>query len=497
MDYQTFLSQKHLSAKPSGFDVPDEVLNTHLFAYQRAIVRWALRLGKAAVFAERGLGKTLIEADWAQQVAAHTNLPVLIFTPLAVAHQHVTEGAKFGISIRQVKEQAEITSPGVYVTNYERLHLFEVETLGGVVLDESGILKAFTGKTKRELVRRCRDIPYKLAGTATPAPNDHLELGNHADFLDIMPSNEMISRWFINDTMAAGNYRLKKHGEADFWRWLTSWAVCISHPRDLGTEYDLPGFDLPPLVTQEYRLAAPPASIERAWAEGKLLPDDSPSSTKMHQVKRESLAERVRKAREIFDSIPADEAVAVWCDTDYEADALIKAFPEAIEVRGSHRDTLKEERLTAFSEGRARVIITKPDLAGFGLNWQHCHHAIFVGVSYSFEKFYQAIGRFHRFGQSQTVNCHIIYAETEGNIMVTLEHKRQQFATMQAAMNEAMRTHGLVRDDHRRGHTASKGDVPMKLPDWLRPFAATAIVTPAEAKTQSQRSGNEHHAQQL
>jgi DNA modification methylase len=459
MDYQTFLATKRQTVAASGFEADAAAINPKLFKFQAAIVLWALRLGKAAVFSERGTGKTAIELSWASHVAAYTDKPVLILTPLAVAHQHVREGLKFGVNVKHVKEQSEVGGTGVYVTNYERLHLFDTDAFAGVVLDESSILKNFTGKTKRTILRRFKNTPYKLAASATPAPNDHLELGNHADFLDVMPSNEMISRWFINDSMSAGNYRLKKHAKKDFWRWLTSWAVCISHPRDLGDDYDMPGFDLPKLELVEHRLSAPQASIERAWSEGKLLPDDSPSSTKMHKVKRESLAARVAKAVEIVASVPANEPIAIWCDTDYEANALIKAFPEAVEVRGSQKDTVKEERLTAFSEGRARLIITKADIAGHGLNWQHCANTVFVGVSYSFEKFYQAIGRFHRFGQTKPVNAHVIYSETEGNIIVTLDQKREAFKDMQAQMNEAMREHGLIRNDARRELKAAQFEV--------------------------------------
>lgn len=448
MDYSAFLAGKRQTVTYTGITV--ETMNPKLFGFQADIVRWALRLGRAAIFAERGLGKTAMELAWAQHVARHTELPVLILTPLAVAHQHVTEGNKFEVETRHVREQSEVTGAGVYVTNYERLHLFNADAFGGVVLDESSILKSFTGKTKREIISRFRMTPFKLAASATPAPNDHLELGNHAEFLGVMASNEMISRWFINDSMAAGSYRLKKHAAKDFWRWLTSWAVCISHPRDLGAEYDMPGFDLPGLELVEHRLSAPQASIERAWADGKLLPDDSPSSTSMHKVKRESLAARVGKAQEIVASIPADEPVVIWCDTDYEADALKAAFPEAVEVRGSQKDTVKEERLAGFGDGKYRMLITKPDIAGFGLNYQHCSNTVFVGVSFSFEKTYQALGRFYRFGQTRKVNAHLIYAETEGNILTTLKEKQTAFDEMQSEMNSAMREHGLFRDDTRK-----------------------------------------------
>lgn len=466
-DYYEFLASKRQNVKPSGFDVDPGALNTKLFAFQRDIVRWALRLGRAALFEECGLGKTFQQLEWARHVAAHTNRPVIILAPLAVAHQTIAEGVKLGIDVTYCKTQADVGQSQVVITNYDRLHLFEASHFAGVVLDESSILKSYTGATKRVILEAFKDTPYKLACTATPAPNDHLELGNHAEFLNIMPSSEMIMRWFINDTMQAGGYRLKKHAAKDYWRWLTSWAVCLSRPGDLGPEYDMPGFDLPALDIHEHLLNASAATLARTWSEGMLIPDSSPTATTLHKVKRESLSDRVGKARELVSALGQNEPVIVWCDTDYEADALKAALPDAAEVRGSQKSEKKEELLNAFTDGKARLLITKPDIAGFGLNWQHCAHMVFVGVSYSFEKTYQALRRSYRFGQTRPVNAHLIYAETEGNVLATLRHKQAQFAEMQHAMNEAMREHGLFREESRRGMKASAGDKPMVLPEWL------------------------------
>lgn len=446
-DYQAFLKNKQQQAKASGFEVDPAAINSKLFLFQRDIVRWALKLGKAAIFAECGLGKTPMQLEWAKQVVNHTGGKVLILAPLAVAHQTIREGKKFDVKVDYVGSHFEVGDSEIVITNYERLGKFDAEAFAGIVLDESSILKAFTGSTKRHIIEAFRKTPYKLACTATPAPNDYLELGNHADFLDIMPSNEMISRWFINNTMQAGDYRLKNHARADFWRWLTSWAVCISEPADLGPQYDMPGFNLPPLNILEHLLATPQESIERSWAEGRLIPDDHPSSTTMHQVKRESLTDRVQKAVEIVNDLDEGEPVIIWCDTNYEADALMEAFPTAVEVRGSQTQQRKELYLNAFTDGEARIIITKPDIAGFGLNWQHCAEMVFVGVSYSFEKTYQALRRSYRFGQTKPVNAHLIYAATEGNIMTTLNEKQGAFKDMQQEMNTAMHEHGLFRDD--------------------------------------------------
>lgn len=449
LEYQKFLAAKQKTIQASGIDVPESEINPKLFLFQRDIVRWALKLGKSALFEECGLGKTAQQLEWARLVAKHTGGKVLILAPLAVAYQTVEEGVKFGVTVKQVKEQSEVGDSSIVITNYDRLHLFDPSQFIGVVLDESSILKNFTGKIKRAILDAFERTPYKLACTATPAPNDHLELGNHAAFLDVMEANEMISRWFINDTMEAGNYRLKEHAAKDFWRWLTSWAVCLSKPGDLGDVYALKDFDLPELKIHEHRLNANKQSIDRAWAEGRLMPDDSPSSTGMHKVKRESLVDRIAEAKAIVSKYPADATWIIWCDTDYEADALIEAFPDAIEVRGSMKPETKETLLKQFSDQQARMIITKPDLAGFGLNWQHCPNQLFIGVSYSFEKTYQALRRSYRFGQKLSVNAHMVYAETEGNIITILNQKQGLFSQMQTEMNEAMKVHGLFRDTKR------------------------------------------------
>jgi hypothetical protein len=471
-DYLDFLASKHVSAKPSGFTVSAGDINPAMFRFQSDCVRWALGLGRAALFEERGLGKTFQEFEWARLVAEYTHKPVLIGTPLAVAFQMLMEADKFGYRLAYVQTQAEaraLNAQGVsmFVTNYERIAQFDADFFGGVVLDESSILKAFSGKTKRMLIEKFARNPYLLAASATPAPNDHLELGNHAEFLGVMPSNEMIARWFINNSMKAGDYRLKRHAAKDFWRWLTSWAVCLSKPGDLGEQYAMPGYDLPELRVHDHFLAAPETAYQRAWENGRLFPDDNPSSTTLHAVKRESLADRVARADSIISALAADEPAVLWCDTNYESDALMEAFPDALEVRGSHKVEIKAERLRAFTEGQTRRLITKPDIAGMGLNWQHCACHVFAGATFSFEKFYQAIGRSHRYGQTRPVDVHMIVAETEGNVLATLRKKQAQFAEMQAEANEAMRVHGLFRDGSTRRLTTATGATPIQIPTWL------------------------------
>lgn len=470
MDYQEFLKRKHLTAHESGFAVNADEIHPMLFDWQNEIVRWACRIGKAALFEECGLGKTLQQIEWARLVMKHlyqigakcTN--VLIVAPLAVAHQTIKEGAKIGVSIQYVRHQDEvIPTNSIYITNYDMLKEFDGSLWGGVVLDESSILKNYTGQTKRLILEMFETTPYKLACTATPAPNDHLELGNHAQFLNVMQSNEMIQRWFINDTMAAGSYRLKRHAETDFWRWVTSWAVCISKPSDLG--YSDLGFDLPPLNMESIIVSV---DHSRAWDAGQLVISESLSATGMWKEKRATMSDRCDKAGEIIDG--SELPWIIWCDTNDEADYLRGLFPQAVEVRGSDTIKEKERKLDAFTNGDAQIIITKSDIAGFGLNWQHCHKQAFVGMTYSFEKFYQAARRSWRFGQKYAVDAYLIYAESEGNIRKTLEEKQKSHQAMQKSMNKAMRYQGLGKMRDLRPSFDYIANKTMTVPSWLESY---------------------------
>lgn len=482
-NYQDFLASKQRRVQITGFEVDETDINPMLFPFQKAIVTWALRLGKAALFEECGLGKTPQQLEWARHVHLHTGGQVIVLAPLAVAQQTIREGKKFGIDVVYCKDQSEVNDHPIIVTNYQRLHKFDASEFKGVVLDESSILKSFTGKTKRAILEVFRATPYKLACTATPAPNDHLELGNHADFLDIMPSNEMISRWFINDTMSAGKYRLKKHAAADFWRWLTEWAVCVSVPRDLGEDYHIEGFDLPPLEFHEHRVDIAEDTWARAREQGRLFPDTNPSSTGLHKVKRESLENRVQMVQELVANIPQDESILIWCDLNDESTALSKAIPSGVEIRGSHSLKIKEERIMAFLDGEARILITKPDIAGWGMNMQHCNHQIFVGVNYSFEKFYQAIRRSYRFGQKKAVDIHVIYAPSEENVISKVKEKQKDFQVMQNEMNKAMTVHGLIRDFDKRVLVEAERD--MKQGDNWQAYLGDSCVVMQELEADS------------
>lgn len=447
--YAEFLASKLVRVQPTGFEADPSDLSPHLFQWQRDIVRWALRLGRAALFEDCGLGKSLQQLVWSDAVARHTGRPVLILAPLAVAPQTIREGAKFGISVNPVRSNLSVR-PVVNITNYQKLLSrkgdgladgWDLSVFGGVVLDESSILKSYMGKTKQLLCSAFKETPFRLACTATPAPNDYVELGNHAQFLGVMDSDEMLARWFINDTMQSGNYRLKGHAEADFWRWVCSWAVCVGKPSDLG--YDDAGFTLPPLEMHEHVVVVDATE----GADGTFWRIDKLTATTLHQEMRRTAPERSAAVAELVNN--STDAWVVWCNTDYEADALRKVLTERIEVRGSFPEHKNEKALEDFATGKARVLIAKPSQCGFGLNWQHCHKMAFVGLSYSHEQLYQAIRRSWRFGQQAPVDAHIFCAETEGEVLKTLKRKEADHQRMQQQMGAAMRQ-GSLDELHQR-----------------------------------------------
>lgn len=432
-----FLAAKRLLPAASGFPIGQDAMHALLFPFQRAIVQWAVQRGRAAIFADTGLGKTFMQVEWARLVAAHTGGRVLLLSPLAVAHQTIREAAKLGVGITYVRSQIEVfnASTSLVITNYDMLKVFDASAFVGVVLDESSILKAFSGTTKKRLLTMFADTPYRLACTATPAPNDHMELGNHSEFLGMMQGSEMLARWFINDSMQAENYRLKHHARADFWRWVTSWGVCIARPSDLGDSDD--GFELPPLTIHEHMVDV---DYSRAQATGQLFANGALNATALWKDKAATAQDRCQHAATLVQAEPSETWV-VWCDTNDEADRLQALLPKAVEIRGSDTPQAKECKLMAFSDGAARILITKPDIAGFGLNWQHCARMCFVGVTYSFEKFYQALRRSYRFGQQRSVIAHCIVAESEGSVIDTLHRKQADHTAMQAEMTAAQREH--------------------------------------------------------
>lgn len=407
MTYQQFLEKKRLIDPDTGLkNIP--ALNPMLFDFQRDLVKWALRRGRAAIWADCGLGKGPMALEWAKHVPAE----VLIVAPLAVSQQFKREAEKFGVEVGLAKTQDDITKR-ITVTNYERLDNFNPAYFEGVVLDESSILKSFDGKMRTQLIEAFAQTPFRLCCTATPAPNDHMELGNHAEFLGTMTRTEMLSMFFVHDGGETQKWRLKGHAQAEFWKWICSWAVMLRKPSDLG--YDDADFILPPIRFEDHKVDCNKPS------EGMLFA--LPAATLQERIgaRRSSVDDRVRKTAEIANSI--DGPVLIWCNLNSESDALRKAIPGAVEVKGSDSADFKEQAITDFVNGVTRVLISKPTICGFGMNLQHCSNQIFVGLSDSYEQFYQAIRRSWRFGQKHPVNIHIVTAKTEGAVVANIKRK--------------------------------------------------------------------------
>ena len=440
-DYDTLIQSKVVTVQRHGFE--PEAFKAPLFDFQQIAVRFALRQGRAALFQECGMGKTIQQLEWALQVERHTCKAVLILAPLAVAAQTVAEGANFGIEVKQAREIEDIGSRGIYVTNYDRIDKLEdvFAELGGVVLDESSILKNFMGRTRMRLTELCARVPFRLCCTATPAPNDWMELGQHAEFLGVMNSNEMLSRWFINDTMNFGTYRLKGHARADFWTWVATWAACIFTPADVGC--DGTAFVLPKLDIVEERFDIP-AGNDVTADDGELFGVETVNATNIFKAARRTLAERVAWTAAKVAEEP-EQAFLIFVETTEEADALVDALPagvwrgapETVEVRGSDRPEHKEAKLLHFTEGRSRIMVTKTEIAGFGLNWQHCARVIVFAPSFSFEQWYQGIRRCWRFGQKREVRNWMLRGANMDRVADVWSKKMAQFDEMKAEMRQA------------------------------------------------------------
>ncbi len=456
--YAAFLAQKAIDDPMTGLsDIPD--LPECLFPFQHDIVTWALRRGRAALFAGTGLGKSLMELSWAQAVHQSTGKDILHLAPLAVSNQMAREADKFGIAAKVVSTQSEC-GPGTNITNYQKLDHFDLSRFGGVILDESSILKSTNGHYRTALIEACQSIPFRLAATATPAPNDFMELGNHAEFLGVMKYTDMLATFFVHDGGSTQDWRLKGHAENEFWRWMATWAVMLRKPSDLGYAND--GYDLPPLVYHQHTVDVEYApSMET----GFLFPIQAATLAERISARRDTVEQRVAEA---VAQTPSDRPFVWWCNLNSESEALAKAIPDAVEVRGSDDDKAKERKLIAFSEGDIRVLVTKPSICGFGMNWQHCADTGFVGLNDSFEQFYQAIRRFWRFGQTKPVNCHIIAAETEGATVSNIRRKEADADRMAAAMvmHMADLSSKLVRGQVRDVPTYNPQQ-PIKLPSFL------------------------------
>lgn len=428
--YLELIAKKSARARHRGLDKSPELAG-HLFPYQADCVDFALRAGSSGLFLDTGMGKTECQLEWTQKAIEATGDRALIMTPLAVAGQTKRRADRWGYEARVIREQSD-AGPGINICNYDRLDKLDPQSFGVVSMDESSILKSFTGKTTRALIDAFRHCRFRLAATATPAPNDHMELGNHAEFLGVMSGQEMLSRFFINDTSTASqNWRLKGHAVDSFWDWMASWSRAAEKPSDLGG--DDTGFILPPYEVRRHRAAETALSRELADMFG--APDLS--ATNLHDVKRQTVAARADTLAGIVDAERAEQWL-IWCDTDYEADALLNAVPGAVDVRGSMSIDEKEARIAAFETGEARYLIAKPSMCGFGLDWSHCARMAFVGRSYSYEAYYQAVRRCWRFGQTRNLVVHIVVAEGENEIGRVVDRKAADHAVMKRAMRDAM-----------------------------------------------------------
>lgn len=418
--YADFLAHKTPTAAAVGPTVG--AIHPMLHPWQAELVRWAAGVGRAAIWADTGLGKTVMQVEWARQVGATS----LIVAPLAVCQQTVREAAKLGIEARYVRSQDEVTS-GVHVTNYEMVERFDPEKFDAVVLDEASILKQSDGKTRTMLIRHFADVPYRLACTATPAPNDPEELTNQAEFLGQSTRVNMLSAYFVHDQ---DGWRMKGHARAPMMRWMATWAVALRKPSDLG--YPDTGYDLPGLTIIPHLLKVHIATDDQLFA------TDLGGVSGRAKVRRDTLAARCERAAELVAAEPGESWV-LWCGMNDEADTLAKLIPGAMNVHGGMTPEQKADALLAFSDGAIQVLITKPSIASFGLNWQHCARMAFVGLSDSYEAYYQAIRRCYRYGQTRVVDAHVVLSELESQIATNVARKEREAGALTAQLVAAMR----------------------------------------------------------
>nr|DAX70211.1 MAG TPA: Helicase of the snf2 rad54 family [Caudoviricetes sp.] len=450
LKYDDFINSKSKTFENMGIDVDRNSLNPNMFEFQKDIVRWALKKGRAAIFAECGLGKTLMQLSWADEIHKHTGGKILILAPLAVAPQTKEEGEKFGISVNICESQNDVID-GINITNYEKIDKFTGNSFQAVVLDESSILKSFTSSTRNKLIDNFSKVPFRLACTATPAPNDHMELGNHSEFLGVMTRAEMLSMYFVHDGGNTAKWRLKGHAEDVFWNWMASWAVFIDNPKNL--DYEVNGYDLPKL------------NINEIIVDGDEVTSETLTLTQRRQARKDSMELRCQVAADIVNA--SSEQWLVWCDLNDESSMLKNMIDDAVEIKGSDKASHKTGSMLNFSDNLIKCLVTKPSIAGFGMNWQQCHNMIFVGLSDSYEKYYQAVRRCYRFGQKNEVNVYIIISAKEGAVKANIERKQEDAKKIQDAMIKL--TKEVTKKELQvttRIMTEYVPKVKMLLPDW-------------------------------
>lgn len=453
-EYAAFLESKAIVALPDGRDVDPAAISDSLYPFQSTIVRWACRKGRAAVFSDTGTGKTRMQLEWARQLNERT----LFVAPLAVAQQTVREAALLGIDLVYARSQ---DSAGHFmITNYEMIDHFDASQFGTVVLDESSILKSIDSKTRSRLIDQFRNVPYRLCCTATPAPNDIAELANHAEFLGVMSRVEMLAAFFVHDQ---DGWRLKGHARQPFFRWLASWAMSLKKPSDLGFSddgYDLPGLSIiPQIVPTDY------------IPEGQLFATQLKGVSDRAKVRKQTVNERVAVAVDLVQDDPTEPWI-IWCGRNDESEAVTAAIPDAVEVTGNQSPEDKADILTRFAAGEIRVLVTKVSIAGFGLNFQHCARMVFVGLSDSYEQYYQAIRRCYRFGQSRPVEAHIVLTDLEEPIYQNVIRKGREAQAMAEDLVRAVASYERAEITNHKKHLDYIATVPMTIPVWLESEAA-------------------------
>lgn len=456
-NYQEFLQSKRFEMSPVGKEVDPSEINPNMFDFQRDIVRWALKKGRCAIFAGTGLGKTFMQVEWARLIRG--NGRVLIFAPLAVAQQTVKESSKFGIDVRYCQKQSDVFD-GINITNYERMNNFDMSQFIAVVLDESSILKSMTGTMRTQLIKNCAHVPYRLACTATPAPNDHMELCNHAEFLGIMTATEMLCTFFTHDGGNTSKWRLKKHAVKNFWDWVATWSVMLTNPEDLG--YDGKRFELPPIQLHEH--------VTETENDGNFLfPMEAQTLQERRNARRGSILERVNECIDIIThDDDRDAQWLIWCNLNDEADAIKRLVPEAVEVRGSDDPERKKTASLDFADGKIKILVSKPSIFGMGLNFQNCHKIVFLGLSDSFEEYYQAVRRCWRFGQTKQVDVHVITDIQEGAVVENIKRKERLFNQMLKGMINSFQRIGTNNITSTQRETdLYQPQTRMSLPNWI------------------------------
>jgi superfamily II DNA or RNA helicase len=459
-DYESFLAQKAMVVPCAGIADPP-ALSSRLKEHQALLTRWALRRGRAAIFADTGLGKGWMILEWCRVVAERTCKPVLILAPLAVSQQFAREAEKLGTGLTICSSQDDLR-PGVNVTNYQKLHKFDASALGGLALDEASILKSLDGSTRMALIEKFADTPFKLSATATPSPNDHTELGGQSEFLGIMRHSEMLASFFINDSGDTKSWRLKGHAREPFWKWVCSWGAIVKLPSDIGCSDD--GYDLPPLRYHEHIVKADQSA---AFASGMLFAQEAETLSEQRAARRGTLEQRVALAAGVVNA--TEDRCIVWCDLNAESTALTKAIRGAVEVTGSQSDDEKEAAIERFIRGDARVLVSKSSICGWGLNLQFARTVVFCGVTHSFEAMYQSVRRSWRYGVAGEVDVHLVTSELEGAVLANLKSKMAKADEL----SSETRTHvsRFVRESVEsasRETIAYRPTVQSKWPAWLK-----------------------------